>query len=162
MDIERLQELIRVFEDSSLWEIEIEESGRRVCLKKGQPASVSTSPIPAPSAGHPATAEPHHVQPAGAEPPREAPAPEEEAGDGLKTIDSPMVGVFYASPSPSDPPYVKPGDTISENQAVCIVEAMKLMNEVTAKFAGVIEKVLVENGEPVEYGQPIFTVRPLD
>ncbi len=161
MDIERLQELIRVFENSSLWEIEIEESGRRVCLKKGQPASVNTSPAPAPSAGHPAAVQPHHAQPASGEAAPETAAPE-DASEGLTTIDSPMVGVFYASPAPGEPPYVKPGDTVSESETVCIVEAMKLMNEVTAKFGCVIEKVLVESGEPVEYGQPMFAVRPLE
>lgn len=161
MDIERLQELIRVFEDSSLWEIEIEESGRRVCLKKGQPASVNTSPLPAPNTGHPTAAEQHHAQPASGEAMQQTGAPV-DSDEGLMTIDSPMVGVFYGSPAPGEPPYVKPGDTISENQTVCIVEAMKLMNEVTAKFSGVIEKVLVENGEPVEYGQPMFAVRPLE
>ena len=162
MDIERLQELIRVFEDSSLWEIEIEESGRRVCLKKGQPASISTPPLPASNTGHPAASESHPAQTASGGQAAQETAAQQESDEGLTTIDSPMVGVFYASPAPGEPPYVKPGDTISENQTVCIVEAMKLMNEVTAKFAGVIEKVLVESGEPVEYGQPMFAVRPLE
>jgi acetyl-CoA carboxylase biotin carboxyl carrier protein len=73
-----------------------------------------------------------------------------------------MVGVFYAAPAPGEPPFVQPGDTIEAGQTVCIVEAMKLMNEVGAKVPCVIEQVLVENAEPVEFGQPLFSVRPLD
>ncbi|NLT61310.1 MAG: acetyl-CoA carboxylase biotin carboxyl carrier protein, partial [Candidatus Hydrogenedentes bacterium] len=82
--------------------------------------------------------------------------------DELITIDSPMVGVFYAAPAPDKPPFVKPGDAVQEQQTVCIVEAMKLMNEVTAQFPARIVKVLVENGEPVEFGQPLFAVEPLE
>ena len=81
--------------------------------------------------------------------------------NGLITIDSPMVGTFYASSSSGKPPFVLPGDTVEPNQTVCIVEAMKVMNEVAAKVPAIIEKVLVGNGEPVEYGQPLFTIRPL-
>ena len=73
-----------------------------------------------------------------------------------------MVGVFYAQPSPGDPPFVKPGDLVEVNQTVCIVEAMKLMNEVTAKFKCTIVNVLVESGEPVEYNQPLFAVKPVE
>ena len=152
MDIERLQELIRVFEESSLWEIEIEESGRRVCLKKGQPATITTASLPAPHpGGAQSPAQAQHYEPA-----QHAAASED---NGVVTINSPMVGVFYSAPAPGEPPFVKPGDRVTENQTVCIVEAMKLMNEVTAKCSGTVEKVLVENGEPVEYGQPLFAVR---
>jgi acetyl-CoA carboxylase biotin carboxyl carrier protein len=72
-----------------------------------------------------------------------------------------MVGTFYTAPAPGEPAFVRVGDTVEENQTVCIVEAMKLMNEVAAKESCVIEKILVENGEPVEFGQPLFAVRPL-
>ena len=80
---------------------------------------------------------------------------------GSYTIDSPMVGTFYAAASPGDPPFALPGTTVTAEQTVCIIEAMKIMNEVTSKDACVIEKVLIENGQPVEFGQPIFQVRPL-
>ena len=69
-----------------------------------------------------------------------------------------MVGTFYAASAPDEEPFVKEGDTVEENQIVCIVEAMKLMNEISAKFTGIIEKVLVENGQPVEFGQPLFVI----
>ncbi|MBN2311119.1 MAG: hypothetical protein JXR94_19235, partial [Candidatus Hydrogenedentes bacterium] len=85
-----------------------------------------------------------------------------EVEDGLQTIDSPMVGVFYVAPSPGAPPFVEPGSTVAADDTVCIVEAMKLMNEVTAKFPAEIVRVLVENGEPVEFSQPLFAVRPLE
>lgn len=161
MDLAKLQELIRIFEDSGLSEIEIEEEGHRVCLKKSRGEVYTTPTIavappvqPVPVAADQAT-QPFASAPA-------ANASETSEADGLVTIDSPMVGVFYAAPAPGEPPFVRPGDNISEDQTVCIVEAMKLMNEVTAKFPAVIEKVLVENGEPVEFGQPLFAVRRLD
>ena len=97
--------------------------------------------------------------------PQQIAAPAEEAtsaepqDDGCETITSPMVGTFYTSPAPGEPTFVTVGDTIEENQTVCIVEAMKLMNEVVAKFSGKIEKILVKDGQPVEFGQPLFKVR---
>lgn len=161
LEIEKIRELIRMLENSSLSEIEIEESGRRIKLKKPAP-EVFASPTVVQALPHlneyAAPAQVIH-----APSPAEAPAPAPSAAEsGLVTVDSPMVGVFYSSPSPGEPPFVKPGDDIKKDQALCIVEAMKLMNEVTAKFAGVIVRCLVENGEPVEFGQPLFQVRPID
>lgn len=157
MDLDNLRDLVRLFEASALAEIEIEEEGRRIRLKKPQHEFVYTAPHPA--AGHPmapALAPPHPAEV------RPAEAGVEIAGDSpLAAIKSPMVGTFYAAPAPEDPPYVSAGDTVEEGQVVCIVEAMKLKNEVTAPFAAVIEETLVENGEPVEYSQPLFVVRPL-
>ncbi len=153
MDISELKELIRLLEDSALSEIEIEEHDRRIRLSKQWPS---------------AAAAPVHVQVPAAAPalpaPVAAPAPaaaEPEMPHGSFTIDSPMVGTFYAAASPGDPPFVLPGATVAAEQTVCIVEAMKIMNEVTSKDACVIEKVLVENGQPVEFGQPLFQVRPI-
>ena len=148
MDFKELQELIRILEESGLTEIEIEEEGRRIRLQKSVAFSVPlASQAPAILGSAPA----------------ENPSPQESAEAeetlGLNTIDAPMVGTFYAAPAPGEEPYVKAGDLIEESQTVCIVEAMKLMNEVAAKFAGIIEKVLVENGQPVEFGQPLFAIR---
>ena len=84
----------------------------------------------------------------------------ERAGANLVTIEAPMVGTFYAAPSPGADPYVKEGDTIKEGQILCIIEAMKLMNEIESKVHGRIAKILVENAQPVEYGQPLFLVEP--
>jgi len=159
MDLEKLKQLIEILEESGLSELEIEEEGSRIRLQKPgfAPPSYAVAP-PAYAA------------------PSEPPAPMEDANpvttsqatkdaiedDGLVTIDAPMVGVFYASPSPEDEVFVKPGDEIALDQTVCIVEAMKLMNEVTSKLRCEIVRVLVDNAEPVEFGQPLFAVRPLD
>jgi len=148
VNLDELQALIRLFEASDLAEIEVEEEGRRVRLKKPGPETAAAGPAPATvSAGM-------------------APTPAYAAGvegqdDALTTIKSPMVGTFYAAPAPDAPSFVQPGDTVEENQVVCMVEAMKLKNEVSARFPAVIEEVLVQTGEPVEYGQPLFVVRPI-
>jgi acetyl-CoA carboxylase biotin carboxyl carrier protein len=86
--------------------------------------------------------------------------PLEQAAAGLVAIEAPMVGTFYRAPSPEADPYVKEGDTVKEGQVLCIIEAMKLMNEIESKVHGRIAKILVENGQPVEYGQPLFLVEP--
>ena len=85
----------------------------------------------------------------------------EKTGDGGRTIDSPIIGVFYASPAPEKPPFVMPGDTVSVGQTVCIVETMKVMNEIKSPVDGVIEAVLVENESEVECGQALFSIKPL-
>lgn len=163
MDLDKLRDLIRIFEQSELSEIEIEEDGKRMRFKKPDPRAYAAAPIAI--TAQRLEAQPQIVAPEGSAPAAvapKAPAPPVEEEERLPTIDSPMVGVFYASPAPNEPPFVRPGDTVTEHQTVCIVEAMKLMNEVAAKFSAVIVKILVENGEPVEYGQPLFTVRPLE
>ena len=147
MDFGELQELIRMLESSSLTEMEIEEEGRRVRLSKQSPAPSAPAPV-------------EQVTVGANRADGEGIAADEES-NGLVTIDTPMVGTFYAAPSPGDEPFVLAGDTVEPDQTVCIVEAMKIMNTVKAKFPAIVEKVLVENGQPVEYGQPLFSVRPL-
>ena len=159
MDLEKLRELIRIFEASGLSELElVEDDGRRISLKKPTTHHAASAPIPllAPQMGASAPAMTPHSPLAAA--PDPAAEPEEEY---VHTIDSPMVGTFYSAPAPGEPPFVHVGDTVEENQTVCIVEAMKLMNEVAAKESAIIERILVESGEPVEFGQPLFAVRPL-
>lgn len=157
MNMDELHELIRIFEASTLSELEIEEGGRRVRLVGPQPAPVIHSGV---------------MSAAQAVPPEgkasaESTEPKGDKGDtsyqaaGLATIDAPMVGTFYISPAPGEPPFILPGDTVEPGQTVGMVEAMKIMNEVPAKVAGIIEKVLVENGDSVEFGQPLFAIRPL-
>lgn len=158
MDINELKELIRLLEDSALSEIEIEDDDRRIRLSKQWPGAAAPVhmhvPVAAPAAPAPAPA----AAPAPSAPPAEA---ESALPHGSYTIDSPMVGTFYAAASPGDPPFVLPGTAVGAEQTVCIVEAMKIMNEVTSKEACIIEKVLVENGQPVEFGQPLFQARPV-
>lgn len=175
MDLEQLRELIQVFESADIAEIEIEEEGRRICLKKAAATVVApvaglpqAAPVPMPGYEQYVSAAPAAPQPpapSGGAPTEagksgEAEAPEED--DGLVTINSPIVGVFYEAPAPGESPYVSQGDEVDEGQTICIVEAMKLMNEIAAEFACVVERVLVENAEPVEFGQPLFSVRPLN
>lgn len=149
MDLNELREMIGILEDSTLSEIELEEDGRRIRLSK---PSVAPAPIAATVA--PAPAAPVAVDAA----PADEPTFEDQ---GLLTIDSPMVGTFYQSPAPGEPPFIMPGDQVGADQTVCIVEAMKIMNEVVAKSAGTIVRILVENGDPVEFGQPLFALRPI-
>jgi acetyl-CoA carboxylase biotin carboxyl carrier protein len=162
VDLDKLRELIQIFEASEISEIEVEEEGSRILLRKSKPAQIVTPASLGVPQGDPiaaaAPAVPQQAPAPEAPPPSEAPEQEEE--EQLATIDSPMVGVFYAAPAPGEPPFVQPGDAVEPDDAVCIVEAMKLMNEVTAKQRCTIVKVLVENAEPVEYGQPLFAVRP--
>jgi len=152
MDFDTLRQLIAILEESSLAELEIEEDNLRVRLKKPEERIQihAAAPGPAP-AGDPS--------PAPASPAPAAPPPDDEK---LVTIDSPMVGVFYSAPAPGEAPYASVGDIIEEGHTVCIVEAMKLMNEVSAKYRARVERVLVENGEPVEFGQALFAVTPLE
>ncbi len=146
MDFGELKDLIRILEQSGLSELEVEENGRRIRLHKAGAvpvaAPIAIAPVAAPLAAAPAPK-----------------AKEEDPAGGLPTFDSPMVGTFYRAPSPESDVFVKVGDRVEENQTICIVEAMKLMNEVGAKFSGVIEKILVENAQAVEFGQPLFAVR---
>ncbi len=147
VDIDELKALMRIFENSGLSELDIEEEGRRIRLKKPtQQQAVETV--------------------AGAEPPRgRQPADQSDntqaVSESLTTINAPMVGTFYAEPGPDQPPFVQPGDTVDENQIVCVIEAMKLKNEVCARFPAIIEDVLVQSGEPVEFGQALFAIRPI-
>lgn len=152
MDMKELKELIAVFENSDLTELELEEDGHRMRLQKTI-AGGGAMPMYLPQA--PVLAGEASV--AGAVESAAADEPEEETY--ANTINSPMVGTFYTAPSPGDPVFVQEGDQIAEDQTICIVEAMKLMNEVSAKSNCIIEKVLVENGQPVEFGQPLFAIR---
>ena len=156
MDLGELRELIAILETSNLSEIEIEEEGRRVRVRKEPPQS-SVVQMAAVPVGEVAVG----VSPS----PEESASPDSSSEDalesGLETINSPMVGTYYAAAAPGEPPFAVAGDTVDAGQTVCIVEAMKIMNEVAAKLPAVIVKVLVENGDPVEFEQPLFAVRPL-
>jgi acetyl-CoA carboxylase biotin carboxyl carrier protein len=155
MDLQELRELMRLLEESSLAELEVEEDGRRVRLCKAAAASATYINTPAAAPAPVAASAPAPAAPAA------APAEPEDEFAGLVLVECPMVGTFYAANAPGEPPFVLPGDRVAKDQTVCIVEAMKIMNEVVARQAGVIERVLVENGEPVEFGQPLFAMRPL-
>ena len=154
----QLERLLDFMAAHGLEEFEYEHAGLRIRLKK---ASASAAPGPRAGATPPALPAQPAAPAAAAVPTREAaPEPAPAAGEELHVIKSPIVGTFYAASSPGTPPFVKVGDMIQAGQVVCIVEAMKLMNEIEADISGEVMRLLVENGQPVEYGQGLFAIRP--
>jgi acetyl-CoA carboxylase biotin carboxyl carrier protein len=155
---EDLKQLIEFLKENQVGEFELERGDVRIRLKFTQPEVGSASDLARLLAGaRDAVAQPAAA--AAAAPPK---APAEQAADpdaGLHVVKSPIVGTFYGSPSPGASPFVVAGDHVDKGQVVCIVEAMKLMNEIESDAAGVIVKCLVTNGQPIEFGQPLFSVR---
>ncbi|MBQ9770357.1 MAG: acetyl-CoA carboxylase biotin carboxyl carrier protein [Lentisphaeria bacterium] len=153
MKIEEIKTIIKLMSENDLTEFKIEAEDMHLCLKRGGQLPGSQIIIPA-AAPVPAAA------PAAPAAPAAAPAaPAAAAAPANRTtVDAPIVGTFYRSPSPDAPAFVKVGDTVSADTTVCIIEAMKVMNEIKAEKSGVIKEILVENGQPVEYGQPIFVL----
>jgi acetyl-CoA carboxylase biotin carboxyl carrier protein len=159
LDISDLKEILRILEAQDITEFELEQDGvkLRVCRRSASSAApaatVTTSPGPfattAPTApGTPANPAPEAAL-AAAEPPSNG-----------TLVKSPIVGTFYRAPDPNSPPFVSVGDRVKVGQVLCIIEAMKLMNEIEAEVAGELVKIHPENGQPVQYGDPLFTVRP--
>ena len=146
MDLRKLKKLIDLVQESGIAELEITEGEEKVKIVKGGAVSLTTTGAPAVAA---AAAAPE-AKPAGP-PPAEPPA-----GQEGHVVKAPMVGTFYRSPSPDAKPFVEVGQSVKEGDTICIIEAMKLMNEIEADASGVVKAVLVENGQPVEYGQPLF------
>jgi acetyl-CoA carboxylase biotin carboxyl carrier protein len=159
IDLEFVEKLIRSMDESSLDSIEIERGGTRIRLAKSPPvAAAVVGSAPAPVAPAPVAPAP---APAPANPLPEAAAPTAPAaGEDWIEVTSPMVGTFYRAPSPGSDPFTDVGQRISRGQTLCIIEAMKLMNELEAEVEGTVREILVENGEPVEYGQVLFRVEP--
>ncbi len=152
----KIRSLIKLVEESNINELEVSSWGRKVCIRKrigggnGQvPANPGANPAPPPPG-------PSEVQlELTTESPRE---PEKKVN--LAEIKSPMVGTFYRAPAPDARPYADVGENVKTGQVVCIIEAMKLMNEIESEIAGKIVEILVENGKPVQFGQPLFLVEP--
>lgn len=158
MDFKQIQELIKMVNKSHIGELTIEEKGFRLTIKqKEEPAQ---QVIAAPSVPAISYAAPTAPVPAPAAPAAEKPKTAEAKTDNLVTIKSPMIGTFYRSPSPDKPMFVEIGDEVQPGKVVCIVEAMKLFNEIESEVKGRIVKVLVEDKSPVEYDQPLFVVEP--
>lgn len=159
--LHEIREIIRLVDESRIQEFELDHEGSRLTLKKEpksvvttvahkeQPVFIEQMPVT------PQISEHHHAQPAST-----VTSEKSEVNDkNLHQIKSPMVGTFYKSPTPDTDPYVKLGDKVDDKTVVCIIEAMKLFNEIEAEVAGEIVEILVENGQLVEYGQPLFIVR---
>lgn len=155
LDLERLRELIALMEKHDLGEVDLQNGEQRCRLRRGpqnvsvvsapqgympQPMPMAAAPAPAPAAGAPTAAAP--------------------VNDGTIVIKSPTVGTFYGSPSPDDPAFVKVGSTVKADTVVCLIEAMKVYNQITADVTGTITEVLVNNADAVEFGQPLFRVKP--
>lgn len=149
MDIRKVKKLIELLETSDIAEIEIKEGEEAVRISRN--SSVTTT-VAAPAAAPVVAPAPSPAAPAAAE---EKPAPQATSGH---VVSSPMVGTFYRSPSPSSPPFVEVGTHVKAGDVVCIVEAMKMMNQIEAEKAGIIEAILVKDGEPVEFDQPLVTI----
>ena len=147
MDISEIRKLIRLIQDTDVTEIEVSDGGHTVRLSRQSAA------VPAPQVQH--VVAPVPAPAPAAEAPAAAPAHNE-----AHLLKSPMVGTFYRSASPDAEPFVAEGKKVRKGETLCIIEAMKLMNEIEAENDGIVEEVLVENATPVEYGQPLFVIRP--
>ena len=154
MELETLKSVLSMIEGTDIVEVELEEAGRKVRVRRGEAARVSShaqapaqvfhAPAPAPVAAPAAVP---------------APPPVAEIPASHHIMKSPIVGTYYRSSDPTAPPFVKVGDTVRKGQVLCIVEAMKLMNEIESDVAGEIIKVHPENGHPVQFGEPLFTIK---
>ena len=158
LDMETLKTLAKLMNDHHLHELEVAEEGKRIHLKRAETEKhhvsvVATFALPLHAPAPAAAAS--HAAPTPVGTSAKAPA----APAGVKEVKSPMVGTFYRSPSPDAPPFVEEGDKVTEESVLCIIEAMKVMNEIKADTRGDVVKILVANGESVEYGQPLFHVK---
>ncbi len=168
MDLDFVQSLIKALDESGLDSLEIERGGTRIRLARTPAATggagVSVETGFAPSAVHAGPAAAAAIAPTGvptAAPEAGVPSSETaSAGSGLIEIKSPMVGTFYRAPAPDAQSYVQMGTTVTPGETLCIIEAMKLMNELECEISGVIREICVDNGEPVEFGQVLFRVSP--
>lgn len=154
MDLRKLKTLIDLVSESEISELEITEGDDKVKIVKASPAAQTVAYIADPAAVAAQAPAPAAAAPAA---PAAAPttAPAEPSGHVIK---APMVGTFYRAPNPGASPFVEVGQSVKEGDPLCIIEAMKLLNEIEADKSGVIREILVENGEPVEYGQPLFVI----
>ncbi|MBU2677345.1 MAG: acetyl-CoA carboxylase biotin carboxyl carrier protein [Gammaproteobacteria bacterium] len=152
MDIRKVKKLIELLDESGIAEIEITEGEESVRISRYSPnapvAAPAAAPVAAPVAAPAATAAPAQV---------EAPAPVEVEEDGYE-VTSPMVGTYYAASSPGAAPYVQVGDRVNEGDTLCIIEAMKMMNQIETDVSGMIKSIRIQNGEPVEFGQTLFVI----
>jgi acetyl-CoA carboxylase biotin carboxyl carrier protein len=158
MALDRIKDLLELMKRHELTELELKEKGFSIRLVKSSPAGTSGPATVVVSGGHPGTAPPLAAN-TEAEPGKAAAG---AVPEGLQEITSPIVGTFYRAPAPDADPFVEEGSRVDPDTTICIIEAMKVMNEVKAEITGTISRVLVENGQPVEFGQPIFLIEPVE
>lgn len=157
-DLKTIRQLVKLMVDNDLTEVDLEQEGEKIRLKR-RTGAPEVQYVAAPTAAAPPAAPAPSAEPASADAPPAAKA-EADADAGLVPIPSPMVGTFYSAPSPDADPYIKPGDSVSRDSVVCIIEAMKVFNEIKAEASGTVQKILVESGQSVEFGQPLFLIKP--
>jgi len=145
MELEELKALIELLKDTDITELQVEKEGTKLKIKREKMLTSIEMPLQKPSAIYNKPVE----------------VPSEEDTQRLITITSPIVGTFFRAPSPDANPFVEIGSKVEKGQVLCIIEAMKLMNEIESETDGIIVKILVENGQPVEYGEPLFLIEPL-
>jgi acetyl-CoA carboxylase biotin carboxyl carrier protein len=165
--LKEIEKLIDALIERQVTEFELEQNGAKIRVKRGTSVVSSVGPgevyLPEPAAPPPTPLPAEPAAPLSTALPAEEPlAPETpaESAEDLYVMKSPIVGTFYAAPSPNAPPFVNVGDTVQLGQVLCIIEAMKLMNELEAEVAGEIVRIYVESGQPVEYGQSLFAIKP--
>jgi acetyl-CoA carboxylase biotin carboxyl carrier protein len=147
--LEELRQILEMAREHDLSELELESDGQRLRIRKNSaPPVAAAAPAPAPVS-----------PPAPAPVVSPPPPPELEADSELAVVKSPIVGTFYRAPAPNAPPFVQAGDTVRKGQTLCIIEAMKMMNNIDSEYEGVIVKIFVENGQPVQYGERLFAIR---
>ena len=154
INVEELKRILELARDHELSELELESEGFKMRLRKGgqvvvqqaPPAAVYAPALPAPPPAAPAAL-------------AAAPAAEVDVDMELAVVTSPIVGTFYRSPEPSAPPFVQPGDRVRKGQTLCIIEAMKMMNNIDSEYEGTVVKVFVENGQPVQFGERLFAIK---
>lgn len=151
MDLEHLRAILTLVSESDVSEVEIEEEDLRIVVRKAPPAQMVQSYQVAPAAAPTAAPSAAPATPA---------APAAPAAPSGHEVRAPIVGTFYSSPSPDAPAYVTPGDRVNKGDVLCIIEAMKLMNEIEAETSGTVREILVENATAVEYDQPLFIIEP--
>lgn len=159
MNLEAIRELIRLMKENHISEMDIESEGERVRLKSSEPPQAPVYVVPSPALPLPACASRTETEPT--LPLQEmAASVEDREENSAIVIKSPIVGMFYRASAPDKAPFVEIGDQIDENTILCIIEAMKVMNEIKAETSGTLREILVEPGQPVEFGQPLFLIDP--
>jgi len=153
LDLNALREILAILHEQDITDFELEEQGLKLRIRKTAPGSASHPPASALPAATAAVASAPAV-------PVAVPAPAPAAEEGLHVVKSPIVGTFYRSPDPNSPVFVQVGDRVKQGQTLCIIEAMKLMNDIEAEIAGEVVRIHPENGQPVQYGEPLFSIRP--
>lgn len=160
MELDKIRELVQLVEQSRIQELEISNRGETIRISKAGPAAIVPASLAAvPPVPTDAGSSPEGAPAGGAKTGGEAAAGSAAArGENVRDVSSPMVGTFYRAPAPDADPFVRVGDRVEKGDVVCIIEAMKVMNEIEAEVSGIVREILVENAQPVEFGQPLLLV----